>query len=362
MRPACSTSLLRGISLLMNSFITLPKLTRGDQVAVISPSAGLPGLFPWVQELGLQRLRDVFGLVPLEYPTTRHLQAPLEARAQDIMRAFANPANKAVFSSIGGSDQLRLLKYLDPAVLVANPKLFFGFSDSTHLHLFLWNLGIPSYYGAAVMTQLAMQQRMHPYTVQSLANALFTTGEVEVVASAYYTDEALEWADPANLNRERAVASNEGWHWDGTADGTGRLWGGCVESLVAQVAAEKYLPSAAALQGSVLYLETSETMPPAWVLDYLLTGFGERGWLHLFQAVLVGRPKAWDFAQPLTPSQKAAYCAQQRATVVEAVRAYNPLIPIVQNMDFGHTDPQLVLPGGQLARVMGSERRIFLTY
>ncbi|MGI4742788.1 MAG: S66 family peptidase [Janthinobacterium lividum] len=346
----------------MKSFITLPKLTRGDQVAVISPSAGLPGLFPWVQELGLQRLRDVFGLVPLEYPTTRQMQAPLQARAQDVMRAFANPANKAVFTSIGGSDQLQLLKYLDPAVLLANPKPFFGFSDNTHLHTFLWNLGIPSYYGNAVMTQLAMQQQLHDYTVQSLANALFTTGEVEVLASATYTDEALDWADPANLDRARPVVANEGWYWDGTADATGRLWGGCVESLVAQVAADKYLPSAAALQGCVLYLETSETMPPAWVLDYLLTGWGERGWLAHFQAILVGRPKAWDFAQPLTPAQKVAYCQAQRAAVVQAVRAYNPLIPIVQNVDFGHTDPQLMLPSGQVARVMGSERRIFLTY
>jgi muramoyltetrapeptide carboxypeptidase LdcA involved in peptidoglycan recycling len=109
---------------------------------------------------------------------------------------------------------------------------------------------------------------------------------------------------------------------------------------------------------TILYLETCESIPPAWVLAYLLTGFGERGWLAQFQAILVGRPKAWDFAQPLTLAQKAAYC-QQRAAVVPAVRAYNPLIPIVQNLDFGYTDPQLALPSGQLARVLGGEQHIF---
>lgn len=55
-----------------------------------------------------------------------------------------------------------------------------------------------------------------------------------------------------------------------------------------QVAAGRYLPSAANLQGSILYLKTSESMPPAWVLGYLLTGLSERGWLGSFQAVLVG--------------------------------------------------------------------------
>jgi hypothetical protein len=45
------------------------KPRRGDQVAIVSPSSGLPGLFPFPYELGLQRLREEFGLVPVEYPT-----------------------------------------------------------------------------------------------------------------------------------------------------------------------------------------------------------------------------------------------------------------------------------------------------
>jgi muramoyltetrapeptide carboxypeptidase LdcA involved in peptidoglycan recycling len=34
------------------------------------------------------------------------------------MEAFADPANKAVFTSIGGFDQIRLIKYLDPQVIL----------------------------------------------------------------------------------------------------------------------------------------------------------------------------------------------------------------------------------------------------
>jgi muramoyltetrapeptide carboxypeptidase LdcA involved in peptidoglycan recycling len=76
----------------------------------------------------------------------------------------------------------------------------------------------------------------------------------------------------------------------------------------------------------------------------------------------VGRPKAWHYDQPLSPAQKAAYRQQQRETVVHTIRSYNQSIPIVQNVDFGHTDPQIALPSGQMARVMGSEKRLFLTY
>jgi muramoyltetrapeptide carboxypeptidase LdcA involved in peptidoglycan recycling len=109
----------------MKSFVEIDKLQKGDQVAVISPSNGLPQIFPEVFELGLQRLQDEFDLVPKEYPTTRIMGAPLKDRARDIMAAFADPANKAVFTSIGGEDQLKLLKYLDPAIIRQNPKPFY---------------------------------------------------------------------------------------------------------------------------------------------------------------------------------------------------------------------------------------------
>lgn len=71
----------------MKHFQKLPKLSPGDQVAVISPSAGLPGLFPAVQDLGLTRMREVFDLHPIEYPTTRQMNSSLEDRARDIMAA-----------------------------------------------------------------------------------------------------------------------------------------------------------------------------------------------------------------------------------------------------------------------------------
>ena len=48
----------------MNTYVTLPKLQKGDKVAVLSPSNGLPGLFPWVQDFGLDRLRTVFSRAP----------------------------------------------------------------------------------------------------------------------------------------------------------------------------------------------------------------------------------------------------------------------------------------------------------
>ena len=346
----------------MKSFINLQKLQPGDQVAVISPSAGLPGLFPWVQDLGLERLQDIFQLVPKEYPTTRQMGSTLEDRARDIMAAFSDPQNKAVFASIGGEDQIKLIKLLDPKVLTDSPKPFFGYSDNTHLHNFLWSLGIPSYYGGGIMTEFAFQQEIPTMNIKYLRQALFESGELEVDASAEYCDIGLDWSVKENLSKPRQFEPNDGLQWNGKGSAEGVLWGGCVESLIVQCTTEKYLPSKQDLEGTILFIETAEDLPEAWIVEYLLTGFGERGWLDVFQAVLVGRPKAWEFDKPNNAEQKAAYKKQQRDTVVRTIREYNTTIPIVQNLDFGHTAPQIVMPYGRAAKVDASSQKITLTY
>jgi muramoyltetrapeptide carboxypeptidase LdcA involved in peptidoglycan recycling len=349
------------IHISMREFIHLAKLAEGDQVAVISPSAGLPGLFPWVQDLGLARVRDVFGLHPVEYPTTRTMGASPADRARDVMAAFSDPKNKAVLTSIGGDDEIKLLKYLDPDVIRRNAKPFLGYSDNTHLHNFLWRLGIPSYYGGSILTQFAMQGSMDEFTVKFLKHALFDSGEYELEVAEEYNDEGLDWDDEANLAKTRKLEPNDGLVWDNPDDVEGILWGGCLESLILQSAAARYLPTDGELDGTILFLETAEDIPEPWIVQDLLTGFGERGWFDRFQAVLVGRAKAWEFDKPKSPPEKAAYRLSQRETVVRVVREYNPVIPIAQNLDFGHTDPQIVLPMGSTARLT-SDRRIFLTY
>lgn len=346
----------------MKKYLSLPKLQKGDRVAILSPSAGLPGLFPWAQDLGLQRLRNVFGLEPVEYPTTRQMESSLKDRARDVMAAFGDPTIKAIMTSVGGNDQIKLLKLLNPEIIKQNPKPFFGFSDNTHLHIYLSNLGIPSYYGGSIMTQFAMQQQMMQPTIDSLKQALFTGGMLTTSGSDKYNDIGLNWADKSLLNTNRTMEQNGGLFWDGDAEASGLLWGGCVESMIVECTTQKYLPSSEDMSGKMLFFESSENIPPHWVIRYLLIGLGERGWFDHLSGVMIGRPKAWDFSQQNTPDQKAKYCEDQRNTVVSTIREYNKTIPIVQNVDFGHTDPQIILPIGRKAILSPKDNQIRFDY
>lgn len=346
----------------MKHFVKLQKLAKGDQVAVISPSAGLPEIFPWVQDLGLKRLSVQFSLVPKEYPTTRKMGSSLEDRARDVMDAFSNKDNKAVFASIGGSDQIKLIKHLDPKVFTDNPKPFFGYSDNTHLHNFLWGLGIPSYYGGGVMNQFGMNVQMFNMTVDSLKKALFEGGEFELKVASEYNDIGLDWSKKENLAKHRPLEENDGLFWDGKGQVDGILWGGCVESLIVQSTTGIYLPSSEDIEGTILILETAEDIPDHWLVEYLLTGFGERGWFDKFKAILVGRPKAWEFDQQNSKEEKSKYRKLQRETILKVVREYNPTIPVVQNLDFGHTDPQIVMPLGNKVSIDTVSKKIQLNY
>ena len=339
------------------------KLRRGDKVAVLSPSSGLPEIFPAVFELGLRRLQEVFQLVPVEYPTTRQYNSPPAERARDIHAAFADSEIKAILCSIGGDDQIKVLKYLDPEVLKAHPKPFFGYSDNTNLQVFLWNLGIVSYYGGSIMAHLGRGGAMHPYTVESLKKALFTRGEYEIRSAFEYNDIDSDWENVAKLQEQPTMFPNTGLLWlNDSRVVEGTTWGGNLEILDWQLSTSKYILSVEAYAGNILFVETSEEMPSATAVYRMLMCMGERGLLSQFSAILVARPKAWSFTQPLEAEEKDKYIRTQRDAVQAALREYNPQALAVFNLDFGHTDPQVIIPNGGHIRIDGIQRRIFVTY
>ncbi|KKS22599.1 MAG: Peptidase U61 LD-carboxypeptidase A, partial [Microgenomates group bacterium GW2011_GWC1_41_8] len=157
--------------------IKLNKLKKGDKVAILSPSFAAPGRWPHVYELGLKRLREVYELEPVEFPTTKKVGASAEERAKDLIDAFGNIEVKAVISSLGGDDQITYIKNLPKEPFVNSPKPFFGYSDNTHFESFLWLNGIPSFYGGSLFVQFAEQGKMNEFTVKYLKYALFDEGE-----------------------------------------------------------------------------------------------------------------------------------------------------------------------------------------
>jgi muramoyltetrapeptide carboxypeptidase LdcA involved in peptidoglycan recycling len=279
------------------------------------------------------------------------------------MSAFADPTVRAVLASIGGDDQLTVLPFLDPEVVVANPKPFCGYSDNTNLLNWLWNLGIISYHGGSTMVHLGRGGGIHPISAGSLHAALFSGENLQLHPVEVFSEDEIDWGDPASLDQAAPTITAPGWDWhqpDRVV--TAPTWGGNLEVLHWNLATNRWIRPVEDYAGCVLLLETSEEMPSATEVFRMLRNAGERGLLAQFPAVVVGTAKASDRHHRTTADERQRYRAEQREAILHAFDSYHADAMIVFNVDIGHTDPQWVLPYGGTITVDGPARRITAHY
>lgn len=332
------------------------KLKTGDKVAAISLSWGGPGTFPHRYAAGKQQLAAEFGLTIVETPNAMRdadwLHAHPQARAEDLMGAFADPSIKAILSTIGGEDSIRLLPFLDLDLIAAHPKIFMGMSDSTITHLVCHKAGLSSFYGPAVMTSFAENGGMLPYVVDSVRRTLFSSAAIGLVQPCRegWTDEFLDWSVPEHQVRRRKMNPSTGWKFlQGHGISRGPLFGGCLEVLD-WLRGTSVWPTAEVWNGAILFIETSEDAPPPAMVRYCLRSFAAMGILRRLSGILFGRPGGQ------TPIEKFDEYDQAILAVMSEEGLSD--LPIVTNMDFGHTDPVFVLPYGVRAEI-DCERQLF---
>ncbi|MGW9156759.1 LD-carboxypeptidase [Microbacterium sp. NPDC055665] len=342
--------------------LTAPKLVPGDRVAILSPAFAAPAVAPELHAQALRRLEKHTGLIPVEYPTTRELDASPQARAADVNAAFADPGIRAILTTIGGDDQILVVPHLDPTLPVVDPKPFVGYSDNTNILNWLWGLGVQGHYGGSTAVHLGPGPQVDSIHLRSLRALLLDGGALEITEPGESEDVGRRWADPRALVEFGDRIPTESWTWAGPAVRVeGTTWGGCLE-VIDGLAFVDRLPAAAQLEGAILLLETSEERPPAGWVSRWLRGLGERGILSAVSAVVVARPPVSDFEFHPGPAEAAALRAAQRDAVVDVVTRYNSEAVICVGPPFGHTRPQWVLPYGGTMVVDGATRTIVAEY
>lgn len=342
--------------------LSTPPLRPGDRVAVLSPAFAAPAVAPALHEQALRRLSDLTGLVPVEFPTTRRLDASPEDRAADVNAAFADPGIRAIVATIGGDDQVLVVPHLDPTLALADPKPFLGYSDNTNILNWLWSLGIPGYYGGSTAVHLGPGPAVDDVHLRSLRAALLDRATLEITEPGESEDVGRRWDDPRALSEYGERSPVVPWSWAGPQRVvSGRTWGGCLEVLD-QLALADRLPSVADLQGAILLVETSEERPSASGVKRWMRGLGERGVLSAVAGVVVARPPVSDFEVHPSPSEAQALRDAQRDAVIEQVARYNPDGVVVVGPPFGHTRPQWIVPYGGTMTLDAPARRVLAAY
>jgi muramoyltetrapeptide carboxypeptidase len=124
----------------MNSVLKAPRLKQGDRVSVVSPSStpdrksveyGVKLLESWGLRVELgPHVFDQYG---------HYLSGRDRDRLADLNSALRDPGVRAIFTTRGGKGAYRIAHALDFEMCRQDPKPLIGYSDTTFLHLALWN-------------------------------------------------------------------------------------------------------------------------------------------------------------------------------------------------------------------------------
>ncbi|WP_278258535.1 S66 peptidase family protein [Nocardioides convexus] len=260
---------------------------------------------------------------------------------------LADPAVRCVLPPWGGETAIDLVDLIDWDTLAsAEPTWLVGYSDlSTLLLPVTTRLGWASLHG----DNLADTPYESPAGLLRWLDVAAGPGPHVQHDSGLVADWVRFEEDP-RATRWREVGAG-GWRLQGaeTLDVTGRLVGGCIETLV-NLAGSPYGDVAGfgrehAADGLIIYVEAAEE--GAATICRHLHGLRLAGWFEHARAVLVGRTNAAD--HPRMTQEEAVLDALDRLG-----------LPIVLDLEIGHVPPHLPLVNGALARVRidGDVRRI----
>lgn len=338
-------------------FVKPSRLKEGDTVAVLSPSKGLPAKYPDTYELGLRMLRERFGLKVKEYTTARadseFLYNNPKKRADDVNTAFKDKDVEGVICSIGGDESVRILPFLNRRAIETNPKILMGFSDITTLLTYCNQLGLVTFYGPMIMAGFSQIESLPATFTEHVKEMLFRPKPtLEYHPYEEYSEGYPDWALKENLGKVKPTQKSSDWRWlQGRSVVQGELFGGCIEVLE-WIKGTEFWPRPDFWRGKIVFFETSEEVPPVLHVGRWLRNYGVQGVFEKAGGILFGRARGY--------SEEQKKELDHDIVAVVAKEFGRPDLPVVSNIDFGHTDPQLILPLGVKAELDCEERRFRL--
>ncbi|MBR2033299.1 MAG: LD-carboxypeptidase [Alphaproteobacteria bacterium] len=317
-------------------------LKAGDEIRVVAPSTGIKIIGADTRKIAKERfeamgLKVSFGRNTTDDNFDMMGSSSVEKRAADINEAFADPNVKAIFTIIGGFNSNQVLPFLDYELIKNNPKILCGYSDITALLNGIYaKTGLVGFYGPHY-SSIGMLKG-NEYTLDCMQKILFG-GKADILPSVEWSDDAW-FIDQEN----RDFVKNEGW-WilrDGKAKG--ELAGGNLCTYIL-LQGTPYQPKFA--KDTILMVEDchySLADDKEFLRD--LQSVAQREDFANVKAVLIGRFQ-----------KKSNISREKLEFIVNSIPQLSGL-PIIANIDFGHTTPIATLPIGGECEVSSSKIKV----
>ncbi|WP_202912056.1 S66 family peptidase [Nesterenkonia muleiensis] len=309
-----------------------PRLRAGDEVRVVAPSRSRSLI---MEHDNTQWINDRFHAMGLTLSFGTHVDeddefrsSSIASRVDDLHAAFADPNVAGILTVIGGFNSNELLPHLDWDLISSNPKIFCGYSDITALSNAIYaRTGLVTYSGPH-WSSFGMSNHFEP-TGDWFRAALMSDEPINLHPATTWIDD-LWFLDQDS----RSWHTNEGWWILQEGQAEGRLIGGnlCTLNLLQGT---EWMPP---LDGAVLFLE-DDSLSSAVTFARDLTSLLQLPDAEGIKGLLIGRFQ-----------QESGLTRELLAEIVSRQPALQGL-PVLANLDFGHTSPMLTLPVGGTAAI-----------
>ncbi|MEK7605313.1 MAG: LD-carboxypeptidase [Patescibacteria group bacterium] len=319
-----------------------PKLKTGDTIRIIAPSdAHTADNKPEDIKLAQKNLESL----GLKVTYGEHIteidefkSSSIESRITDLHAAFEDPDVKMVLASDGGWIANQLLRYIDWELIRKNPKILCGYSDITALNNSIFaKTGVVTYSGPLFC--IFPMQEGSEYMIDHVKKCLFSDDPYEIKPSDNWSND--EWWKHV---KKRKFYPNEGWLVINEGEAEGISLGGnqCTLNLLQGT---EYMPD---LKDSILFLEDDyEVLPKTFDRDL-------QSLIHLpsftgVKGIIIGR------------FEKVSKMSDHLITEIIKRKKELDHIPVIANVDFGHTDPKITFPVGGRVSMKANKKDSVIT-
>lgn len=315
-----------------------PKLKRGDQVRIIAPARSLKIISQNTQDIANKTFSDLGLLITFGKhinESDEFSSSSIKSRIDDLHTAFTDKEVKAVISVIGGFNSNQLLRYINWDLIKKNPKVFCGYSDITALNNSIFaKTGLVNYSGPAYSTFGKLLDS--EYTIEYFKKCLFEAQPIDIRPSKKWDDRKW-WVN----QKDRRFFKNTGWQIINKGKAEGTILGAnlCTFNLLQGT---EYFPS---LKNSVLFLE-DDYESNAVIFDRDLQSLIHLPEFKYVKGIVIGR------------FQKASNVSAENLKKIIKTKKELDRIPVIANVDFGHTSPMITFPIGGEVKITASSKPI----
>ncbi|SCL90871.1 S66 family peptidase [Sporanaerobacter sp. PP17-6a] len=317
------------------------KLKEGDEIRVIAPARSLKIIKEEQRNIANNRLTQMGLKISFSKnceSSDEFMSSTIEERIEDLHEAFSDKNVKGILTVIGGHNSNQLLKYIDYDLIKNNPKILCGYSDITALANAIYGKTALVTYSGPHYSTFGMKKGIE-YTIEYFKKCLFSERPFTVLPSEEWSD------DPWYLSQDnRKFYKNTGYNVINKGRACGKILGGnlCTLNLLQGT---EFMPD---LKDAVLFIEDDElTFPENFDRD--LQSLIHQPDFERVKGIVIGR------------FQLASRMEDEK--LVKIIRSKRELknIPVISNVDFGHTTPNMTFPiGGHVELIADKEAEIMI--